>query len=1238
VTVLYSSFVTSASARRRKIARCTLLALFLFGAPAAARADILVVSPHPDDDLIMAAGVVQRALARGEQVRVVYITNGDFGGVSQAPTRQAEAVAGQAALGLGEDNLIFLGYPDGFVFEIRDRFRYPWDFPDPDQPMTTPNNGISATYGTRGLGRMDYHRYRFGVPGPYRWETMIGDMADLLQNYRPNHIFSTSQWDTHLDHEATFFLVQAAVLQAMTVVPTYNPTIHKTTVWPGDTSWPMALDPTTYFTEIPKPPFTNRWGANPLLWSGRESLDVPLAMQSAFLPSNPKYLAISAHASQDGADGYIGRWIHKDEFFWTEMFAGTNLPPVPNAGVNQQSDEGQVVTLNATGSFDPDGTPLTYHWRQVAGPTVTLSSATAAQPTFTSPTGLSSDVYLAFELTVSDGPLTSIPDAVAVLARSIIRPPAYGPNVANTATITASTERAASGQTAVKVADGSPLGYPADATHEWATSGQGAGAWLQMTWPSGQTVAKIVLHDRPNTGDQVVAGTVTFSDGSTIPVGPLSNNGAAVIYEFPARTVTSARLDITQVSATTGNVGLAEFEIYEIAGINRPPVANAGPNRIVAGGSLVTLEGSGTDPNGDPLNYSWAQLSGTAVTLSSAAVAQPTFTAPAATPGPQLLRFRLTVSDGTLVSPADTVDITVPGTVNAPPVANAGADFAASGGSTVTLNGSGSDAEGSPITYQWSQTAGTPVSLSNPTGAQPTFVLPVTAPDGVLTFQLVVHDGQTASAPDTVNVTVVAVPSAADNRASIATVTVSTQRAPVQAGTKAIDGFTDGFPVNSSHEWATMTQRNGAWIQLEWPVAYMINRIRLHDRPNPDDQVTGGTLTFSDGSSVAVAALTNNGDGVDIVISPRRARWVRFTVTATGPRTVNVGLAEILVFEQAGTSPDQSPIANAGGDQTVSGGTVVGLNGSASSDPEGSALTYSWTQTGGPAVTITNASSVVATFPAPPATRLPQVLTFQLAVSDGSSSSADTTQVTVSGLPNAVPVANAGADRNVTGGSAVQLDGRASSDADGDSLTYAWTQTGGTAVTLGGASTSQPTFTAPATQAAAQPLVFQLIVNDGVVNSVADLVVITVPGQPGSGNIASTAVATASSQYSVNQGPNKANDGIASGYPAQPQAEWVSASQRVGAWVQLDWAADQTVNRIRLYDRPNNEDRITGGMLLFSDGSSVAIGALPNNGTSFEVTFPSRTIRWVRLRVDAVSAATVRVGLSEFEVFATPTP
>ena len=90
---------------------------------------------------------------------------------------------------------------------------------------------------------------------------------------------------------------------------------------------------------------------------------------------------------------------------------------------------------------------------------------------------------------------------------------------------------------------------------------------------------------------------------------------------------------------------------------------------------------------------------------------------------------------------------------------------------------------------------------------------------------------------------------------------------------------------------------------------------------------------------------------------------------------------------------------------------------------------------------------------------------------------------------NATPVADAGADQWARTGSAVFLNGVGSSDPDGDPLTYAWTQVGGTTVALSDAAVANPTFTAPDHETT---LVFELVVNDGKVDSTADQVAVAV--------------------------------------------------------------------------------------------------------------------------------------------------
>lgn len=174
--------------------------------------------------------------------------------------------------------------------------------------------------------------------------------------------------------------------------------------------------------------------------------------------------------------------------------------------------------------------------------------------------------------------------------------------------------------------------------------------------------------------------------------------------------------------------------------------ANAGPDQTVDEELLVTLDGSGSsDLEGEPLNYNWTQIAGPTVALTGADTATPSFDAPYVSSS-QTLTFELIVDDGTNFSDPDSVDIAVVSTNN-PPVADAGNDGTVKPGAVATLDGSRSfDPENDPITYQWAQVSGTPVTLSDDSAQKPTFTAPDVVGD-VLLFQLQLTDGMEASTP-----------------------------------------------------------------------------------------------------------------------------------------------------------------------------------------------------------------------------------------------------------------------------------------------------------------------------------------------------------------------------------------------------------------------------------------------------------------------------------------------------------
>jgi hypothetical protein len=195
--------------------------------------------------------------------------------------------------------------------------------------------------------------------------------------------------------------------------------------------------------------------------------------------------------------------------------------------------------------------------RATDGATFTTLVTLGANVTTYSSTGLTASTTYSYRVLASNSGGNSAYSNIASATTS-----ATTTNIAPLATLTASSENPADGQQAIKAVDGIVDGWPGDYTREWATLGQKTGAWIRLTWATPYTVDKVVLYDRPNSNDRVTAGTLTFSDGSSVSVGTLANNGAATTVTFTARTVTSLTFTITRVSSSTQNIGLAEIQVF----------------------------------------------------------------------------------------------------------------------------------------------------------------------------------------------------------------------------------------------------------------------------------------------------------------------------------------------------------------------------------------------------------------------------------------------------------------------------------------------------------------------------------------------------------------------------------------------------------------------------------------------------------------------------------------------------
>lgn len=321
---------------------------------------------------------------------------------------------------------------------------------------------------------------------------------------------------------------------------------------------------------------------------------------------------------------------------------------------------------------------------------------------------------------------------------------------------------------------------------------------------------------------------------------------------------------------------------------NEAPTANAGADQDVEGGDVVTLDGSATDPDaGDTLSFAWSPAAGTDVTLNGADTDSPTFTAPNED---AVLTFTLTVDDGNGGTDIDSVTVNVSVvSANQDPTADAGDDQTVDTGDTVTLDGSGStDPDGDTLSFEWTQTAGTAVTLDGSETDGPSF----TAPDAAsaLVFQLTVDDGNGGTDTDTVTINV--------NAANTAPTADAGDDQTVDGGdTVTLDGS-----GSADADGDTLTF---AWAQTAGTAVTLTGDDT--DSPTFTAPTDPGTLTFE------LTVDDGNGgtgtDTVDVIISAEPRLFIaNFTgdgvLSYVNPSTVNGNIAPDTNLDGAATLLD----------------------------------------------------------------------------------------------------------------------------------------------------------------------------------------------------------------------------------------------------------------------------------------------------------------------------------------------
>jgi len=293
---------------------------------------ILVLAPHPDDEVLGTGGVLREAVERGIPVRVVFLTNGDsnewsFLAYRKRPVvlpravlamgsiRQREAVVATEALGVPAADLSFLGYPDYGTLDI---WRSHWGSRPPDRGRLT--RARAVPYPTA-----------FRPGAPFKGEEILADLETILRELKPTQIFVSHPADHHPDHAALYLFTRVALWDLQgEVAATLHPFLVHYPHWPQKKGFRPA--------EELSPPARLLAGFN---WQTRELSPEEIAT---------KRQALAAHRSQFGySASRLLPFVRPNELY------GDLVVPVlaPGGAVRLLADSAAGVEPSALGE-DPE--------------------------------------------------------------------------------------------------------------------------------------------------------------------------------------------------------------------------------------------------------------------------------------------------------------------------------------------------------------------------------------------------------------------------------------------------------------------------------------------------------------------------------------------------------------------------------------------------------------------------------------------------------------------------------------------------------------------------------------------------------------------------------------------------------------------------------------------------------------------------------------------------------------------
>ncbi|MEO1619056.1 MAG: tandem-95 repeat protein, partial [Planctomycetota bacterium] len=589
---------------------------------------------------------------------------------------------------------------------------------------------------------------------------------------------------------------------------------------------------------------------------------------------------------------------------------GDNDAPSVDAGSDFTIESTQIAALSAT-SADPEGTSVSHRWTQLEGPAVAIRSPNSSEASFLAPRVAESST-LVFQVEVSDGHSTSIDTVSITVDPAETSVPSSGDG-------DSTGDGGSTGEPDIKLSAPPTIVAEEGSTAELSINVHGSSNGLQYSW-------------------RQVAGSVPIDLSNADTANPT----------FEAPELVDNELYVFEATVQDNDESKTVNVFVRIEADNDGPSVTIDDSDTQLSKDIYELGAVTSDPENQNLSYRWTQVGGPAVKLLTDDSPSLRYSTANLSVESEVT-FQLVVSDGTSVATDTVTMMGQPG--NAAPNVDAGSDQKVTEGETVRLSSVASDSGDTELSYQWVQTGGPPVTLSDPNADSPNFDAPDLIDDAEITFKLTVSDGVLESS-DSV------------------TIHVAAQNDPPTVDAGPFQVVDEGESVTLQ---ATGTDPEGQDLQYKWR------------------QIGGVPVSLVDYDSPTPSFTAPN----DVVNS-----YLTFEVHATDGEQTVVDRVMLLV-----NADNDAPKSDAGSDMTVSETTLVQLSGTAT-DPENQPLAHTWVQTSGPPVTLSDVASFQPTFEAPNVLEATK-LTFELSTTDGTHTTVDSVTVTVTGDNDAATAVNA---------------------------------------------------------------------------------------------------------------------------------------------------------------------------------------------------------------------------------------